>query len=231
MKLLVLCLLIMVTGASVAQSSPSQDLETLGTNRDVIRRAKKIAPNEKVQVVQKRAVDRSLRLESSLSWSWVSGGDPFTDSSILGLDLDFHITPKWSIGARYGRFDNDPSREGQRLIDNARQTGTIPDVQDFAKDFYLGTVTYYPIYGKINFFNINVTQFDVYVTGGYGQINLEKSGPTQLFMVGGGTGFWLTNWLTARFEIRYQTYKDIVGGTQERRLDQTVFTGKLGFLL
>jgi len=176
-------------------------------------------------------VDRHLRLEASLAYSFLAGGDPHVNSSVLGLDLDFHITPRWSIGARYGRFDNDLSKEGQRVVDNANAAGQTPDLRDFGKDYYLGTVTYYPLYGKINFFNVNVTQFDIYVTAGYGRINLDLSGFNNLFTAGGGAGFWITDRISARFEIRYQTYMDIVGNNQERRIDQTVFTGKLGFLL
>jgi len=216
---------------SVFASSASEDMDSLGASRDLVRKARKVNPDNKISIVQKRAVDRNLRLETSVGYGFISGGNPYLDSRQLGVDLDFHITPRWSIGARYASFDNDLSSEGQRVYSDSVASGVAPDVNDFAKDAAMATVTWYPVYGKINLFNWNVTQFDIYLTAGYGQIQLNRSGGTDIMTVGGGAGFWLTNWLSTRFEVRYQHYNDIVGAGQERGLDQTVFAAKLGFLL
>ena len=106
-----------------------------------------------------------------------------------------------------------------------------PDVRDYAKNSYLFSVSYYPIYGKVNLFNWNVTQFDVYLNAGYGAVNLDLSGNSSLASIAGGLGFWITNGLSTRFEIRYQTYQDTVGEGTTRNLNQTVFLAKIGFLL
>lgn len=214
-----------------AAKSLSDNLNSLGVNQEVVRKARKMNPNNKVKVVQKRAVDRTWRLEGSVGYGFLTGGSPYVDSTQTEGSLELHITPRWSIGGRYYNFNNELSKEGKRVFAESEQTGVAPDVRDFAKNAYLGSVTFYPLYGKVNLFNLSVTQFDIYMSAGFGQIELDRTGATDLLSFAGGVGFWLTNWLTSRFEIRYQTYEDTVGESQRRRLDQTIFTVKLGFLL
>ena len=226
---IVIAFLLMFTCVNVQAKKASKDLDNLGVNRDIVRRARKLKPNNKVRVVQKRAVDRTWRVEGSVGYGYLTGGNPYVDSSQLEGSLEVHITPRWSLGGRYYSFNNELSQEGQRVF-NA-QSGIVPDVRDFPKDGYLAAVSFYPVYGKINLFNMNVTQFDIYLQGGYGQINLARSGASDLISAGGGVGFWFTNWLSTRFEIRYQTYKDKISNDVDRRLEQTVFTAKVGFLL
>ena len=226
--------LIMITLVSPALAkSPkvSDDLNSLGVNRDLVKKAKKIRPGNKIKIVQKRAVDRHWRLEGSLGYGAIAGGNPYLDSRQLGFNLDLHITPRWSVGANHYRFDNDLSSEGSRFYDAGSQNGLVPDLRDFPENATIGHISWYPIYGKINLFNWNVTQFDIYLTAGYGQIQLAESGATDLLTAGGGVGFWLTNWLSTRFEVRYQTYEDTVNDVQKRTLEQTVFAAKVGFIL
>lgn len=227
-KLLTLVGLIAFTNQSLAKSV-SDDLNSLGVNKDIVRKARKINPDNNVKIVQKRAVDREWRVEGSMGYGLLAGGNPYVDSQQLEGSLEVHITPRWSVGGRYYAFSNELSKEGKRVYESA--TTVAPDVRDFPKDAYLASVSFYPIYGKVNLFNLNVTQFDLYLSAGYGQIQLGRSGSTDLLSFGGGVGFWFTNWLTSRFEIRYQTYEDTIGDNQSRRLDQTVFSAKIGFLL
>ncbi len=221
-------LIMLLTSVGNAKSV-SKDLDTLGVNRDVVRKARKLKPHNKVRIVQKRAVDRTWRVEGSVGYGYLTGGNPYVDSSQLEGSLEVHVTPRWSVGGRYYSFNNELSKEGQRVFNT--QAGVVPDVRDFPKDGYLAALTFYPIYGKVNLFNLNVTQFDVYLQAGYGQINLDRSGSQDLISAGAGVGFWLTNWLSTRFEIRYQTYKDKIANDVDRQLEQTVFTAKIGFLL
>ncbi len=222
-------LAITLISGSLAFAKASEDLDSLGVNREVVRKARKLQPNNKVKIVQKRSVDRRWRVEGTLGYGYITGGSPYVDSKQLEGALELHVTPRWSVGGRYYSFQNELSQEGQRVFDGS--PSVRPDVRDFASDAYLASVSFYPVYGKINLFDWNVTQFDIYLSAGYGQINLAQSGSSDLISAGGGVGFWLTDWLTSRFEVRYQTYKDSIADNQSRRLEQTVFTAKLGFLL
>ncbi|MEO0336469.1 MAG: outer membrane beta-barrel domain-containing protein, partial [Pseudomonadota bacterium] len=73
-------------------------------------------------------------------------------------------------------------------------------------------------------------QFDVYLLGGVGQMQLE-SGPTPTYTAGGGMGLWLSNHFTTRIEARYQTYEDRAFDGQTRGLDLTIFSASLGVML
>jgi outer membrane beta-barrel protein len=135
--------------------------------------------------------------------------------------VDFHITPRWSLGARYYDYGNSLTPEGQRVFDEARaaynaggQSYAIPDI-DYPQRSMMGTLSWYPIYGKTNLLDWGIAQFDMYLIGGYGQIQLS-SGWTNLAMGGTGVAFWLTKHLSARGEIRYQTYHDqIITGPRD----------------
>lgn len=230
-KVLLTSLLLMFSSQMSFAQSASKSMESLGVNKEVVRKARKLRPDNDVRVVQKRAVDRTWRLEGMLGAGMVTGGDPYIDSTQSEAALEVHVNPRWSFGARYYGFSNQFSREGERVRQAAEATGVTPDVRDFAKEGYLGSISFYPLYGKMNLFNLAVPQFDVFLSAGFGQIQLERSGAQDLLSFAGGMGFWLTNWLTTRFEIRYQTYQDTIGDNQLRRLDQTVFSAKIGFLL
>jgi outer membrane beta-barrel protein len=233
LKYKIFIMILLLANTSFAKKSVSDDLDSLGVNREVIRKARKLSPDNKIQVVQKRAVDRNLRFEGSLGYGFLTGGNPYIESRQLEYSLEFHINPRWSVGGRFYTFDNELSKEGKRVFNDASQNGIGigPDVRDFSREAYLGTVSFYPLYGKVNLFNWKVTQFDLFLTAGIGRILLDRSGPSELMSVSGGIGFWLTNWLTSRFEVRYQTYNDTIGDNQQRQIDQTVFMAKLGFLL
>jgi len=213
------------------------DLEGLGSNKDLIKRAQKLDPKNRYRIVQKRLVDRNKRLEISVGGNFVAGGDAYYDTVNLGVQGDFHINPNWSIGARYYKSNNTLTSEGQRVHDLAQEaisngtTGLVPDL-DPPSQTILGTITFYPIYGKLNFFNVKTVQFDVYTVLGAGTIELLESGQQLTYTAGLGTGIWFTNRFTARVEIRYQGYKDSVGSTLGERQLNTVNAGfTLGFLL
>lgn len=212
----------------------SNDFDTLGGNQKIIDRAKALNSSRTVRVVQNRIVDRRLRLEIGGQFSGVAGGDSYLSSNSYGGQLEFHIIPQLSIGARYNQFNNQLTGEGQRQFQKATQiaandgSGIVPKI-DYPESSTIGTLTWYPIYGKLNMFDMGVTQFDLYLTGGYGTMKLS-SGNTPTYTAGGGVGFWLAKHVSTRFELRWQGYKDQMP-QGARQLDLTVATVTLGFLL
>jgi outer membrane beta-barrel protein len=85
------------------------------------------------------------------------------------------------------------------------------------------------MYGKINFFDVSVVQFDIYSLAGAGTMQLS-SGSTPTYTAGGGIGFWLSQHVTSRLEVRYQNYQDTVY-TGSRNLNLIVANLGLGVLL
>lgn len=203
----------------------------LGSNEAIIEKARALQPNNSMKIVQKRAVDRDLRLELGLNYGYVAGGDTYVQTQNIGASMDFHITPRWSVGARYIDNRNALNSEAERMFEFAKNnpgSGVAPSV-DFPLQTYLGIVNFYPIYGKVSWFESSVSQFDVYLLAGGGQIKLD-SGSSPIYTGGLGVGMWWTDRFSSRFEARYQNYKDRIL-TGERNIDSMVFQVGIGFML
>jgi outer membrane beta-barrel protein len=221
--------------AATSSSDASRDLEELGGNRDVRRRAEQVDARSRVSIVQNRSVNRDWRLEIGANYAPVASGDAYLFTQNIGGQVDLHITPKFSIGARYAKAFNTLTSEGRAQYDAARTAKnngssypTIPAV-DYPEESILGVVNWYMLYGKLNFFDLRVVQFDLYSLAGAGQVTLS-GGPVSTWTAGGGIGFWLSQHITSRIELRYQTYDDHVeaGG---RPLNLAIMNFGLGVLL
>lgn len=243
MKLLTLTLLmfsmVVANAAPKRSSSVSQDMDSLGANQELLLKARAMDPGNRVRVVQSRAVDRNYRLELGVNYGMVAGGDSYLNTSNLGGQLEFHFSPRWSVGARYYNSANNLTAEGKRVYDRAAANdanNSLWETADisYAKNTYFGTVSFYPIYGKMNLFDWTISQFDLYLIAGYGQVELtnikglNSTSPT--WTAGTGFGVWLTSWMSSRLEARYQTYSDKIS-SGSRNLDLMVVTASLGFLL
>ncbi len=214
-------------------------MNALGANKDLMKKARAIDPNNRIRVVQNREVDRHMRLELGVNYGMATGGDPYVATNVMGGQLDFHITPRFSVGARYMNAQNSLNSEGKKVFEAAevearnnntsfRKPGT-----DFAKDEWLAVGNWYPIYGKMNLFDAGVSQFDIYLLGGAGQINLT-SGTAPVYTAGAGVGVWFTQHFASRLEARWQGYQDRIWdglGTQSRDINQTLLTATVSFLL
>lgn len=220
----------------------SGELESLGSNRDIRERAYALENRTRIGIVQGRAVDRNLRFELGGSFGPSVFGDPYVSTQNLAARADFHINPRWSLGVQYTRNLNALTAEGKRRFDQARAdqqttgTYTVPQVT-YPQESILGFLNWYMLYGKMNLFDWRVVQFDLYAVAGFGQINLATdirdttlTEWTNLWTGGMGIGFWLTQNLSSRFEVRYQGYEDNVH-TGTRNINQAVATFGLGVLL
>lgn len=220
-------------------SDVSKDLESLGSNEAIVRRANRIDSRTRVSIVQGRTVPRRWRLELGVNYGPVAAGDSYLRTQNLGGQVDLHITPKFSLGVRYAKAFNSLTDEGRSMYEAAREAyarggdalanANIPSV-DYPEQTVMGVFNWYMLYGKINLFDWTVVQFDIYSLGGYGKVTLSESGPVDTWTAGGGVGFWLSKHASIRTELRYQTYKDQIqeGG---RNLNLIVGNVGLGVLL
>ena len=211
-----------------------QKLESLGGDKELVRKARELDHDNKIRVVQKRAVDRTWRLEMGVSYGTLSGGHPYLSTQDLGGNLDVHINPMWSIGARYNSYYNELTPEGRRVYTEAEnqalQTGQHVEPQvDYPIRSQLAVLSFYPMYGKLSLFDHGIAQFDLYMLGGYGQVQLS-SGSAPTWTAGGGIGIWMSQHFTSRLEVRYQNYQSrIYSGLREE--NQVLANFSLGFLL
>ena len=235
MKSLLLLLALVGSTALAKPRDMVKELNTLGSNQAMAERAKAIDGENKIRVVQDRIVSRNLRLELGVSYDGVTGGDSYLTTNNVGYNLDFHIIPKLSIGARHYSAYSKLTSEGDRVFSEhaaRRAAGDFnslrPDV-DYPLSSTLGTITFYPLYGKLNFFNLGVTQFDVYVLGAYGRMELS-SGSSPTWAAGGGLGIWWAKHLSSRLEFRHQRYEDQIY-TGKREQATTAFSFGIGLLI
>lgn len=212
-----------------------KDLDTLGGNDALLEKATALDPENRSRIVQKRIVDRDLRLELGVNYGGVAGGDPYLKTQNIGGAVDFHINPRWSFGLRYLDYGNDLTSEGARMLTDARarydqggRTYVIPDI-DYPIQSAMAVVDFYPIYGKTNLLDMAIAQFDMYLLAGGGQIQLS-SGWTSIYTAGAGIGFWIGQHMTIRTELRYQNYKDQII-TGPRTINGIVGTAGIGFML
>jgi outer membrane beta-barrel protein len=241
---LILPSLIWMTSGSAAlaastrsvQETPdlSEDIDSLGGNQELLEMARKIKSETRSRIVQERLVSRNNKLEVGLSYGGVLGGDAYLKTQSASVQLDYHITPRWSLGARYIDYGNSLTNEGQRVFDQARKnyqagaTGYAVDI-DYPLNAKLAVLNWYPIYGKTSFLDMGINQFDVYLLAGGGAITLSSQ-DTSLFTAGAGIALWMTKHLTARAELRYQAYED-QPVTGSRQLDVGAATIGIGWIL
>jgi outer membrane beta-barrel protein len=237
MRWTLVLLLVSGTVFADAQKEPEADFDSLGGNTILLNRAKALEPEKNVSIVQKRVVDRRHRLEIAPEFAGTFGGDAYSHTKTVGLNLNYHFTPKFSVGLKYNYAFNSLTTEGEAMVDKAyadfvadpeNPDSPYPEI-DYMKDEALAMLNWYPFYGKLKISDRNVVHFDVYALGGGGQARL-LSGPTTTYTAGGGIGFWVTQHFTTRLEMRWQNYtaKYLTG---EKDLDLTIGSLQMGWLL
>ena len=214
-----------------------KDFDSLGGNTDLLEKLKVQSKKGAVQVVQKRFVDRTHRLELASDYLTTSRGNSYLDSTGTGASLIYHFNYRWSVGAKYEHFYNELTSEGRGLIEEAQKVQEIDSEAEFAlipelnwpKSSTLFSVSYYPIYGKLNIFNKGVVHFDLYATLGGGQMTLRKE-KSNTYFTSAGMGFWLSQYLSTRLEYSYRVYNaSYLSGEQEKKIN-TISLG-IGLLL
>lgn len=214
---------------ALKQINASEDIDSLGGNKELMEMAQKIKSTSRSRIVQDRIIDRNNTLEFGLSYGSVFGGDAYVKTQSIGAQVDYHITPRWSLGLRYYDFGNSLTNEGKRIYNDAKAAEAaggraLPVDIDYALNSTMAVLNWYPIYGKTSFLDMGVTQFDLYLLAGGGNITLS-SGNTSIVTGGLGLGAWITKHISARAEVRYQRYEDQIA-TGARKLD--IITGSLG---
>lgn len=229
--------------ATKAKSQPTKnkrinvatDVDTLGGNEDLIKKAQMLRAETKTRIVQNRIVDRNNRLELDVAFGGVLGGDAYMKTQGFSGAAQFHFTPRLSIGAQYNDFNNSLTSEGQRVFDNFRQQqqagggGAYAVDVDYPLNSTVGFINWYPLYGKTSFLDMGVTQFDIYLQLNSGMMQLS-SGSTSVYGAGLGVGAWISEHFAIRTEAKYQTYEDKpITGT--RRLHTANLSVGLGWIL
>ncbi len=240
MKSLLIILLSMFQVAMAAENSSqdiSSDFDALGGNKTLLERAKALEPEVQTTIVQDRVVSRRNRIEIAPELSGTLGGDTYNRTRSLGLNLNYHFTPRWSVGVKYNHSFNSLTPEGEaqmnKAYDDYKKNPSSPSVAfpdiNYPKSEAFALVNWYPVYGKMNLMDQGILHFDLYMLGGLGQVQLA-SGTASSYTGGGGIGFWFTQNFSSRLEMRYQNYKaQYIDG--EKNMDVTVASMQMGWML
>jgi outer membrane immunogenic protein len=229
---------ILLVGSISSAQRASGSLNNLGNQENLLDKAQPTVPANTYRVVQKRVIDRDLRAEFNLNAGLnTSGGDSYYRTKSLGAQLEFHITPRWSVGVRQNYFFNELTAEGKIAFEtseaalkvNKGDSASVP-VIDYPLEQTLASVSFYPLYGKMSWFDSNVSYFDFYMMLGGGQMKL-RYGTTPVATGGVGLGMWWTQHLSSRIELRYQKYQDQLNMKEARDIDNTTAIFAMGFLL
>lgn len=231
-------LIVSSLSTAVTAQTVGAEFDNLGGNQIILDRARELNPDTKVEVVQDRIVPRKNRFEIAPEFSGTMGGDDtYTKSQSVGMNINYHINHRWSIGAKYNHTFNQLTAEGESMIDAAyadrlenprNPTKPIPEI-DHQKSESLIVLNWYPIYGKMNVFEKSIAQFDVYGLLGAGQVEL-KSGAKPTYTLGAGIGFWMSPQISTRMELRYQKY-NVEYMTGPKNLDLAIASLQVGWLL
>ena len=214
-----------------------KDFDSLGGNGALLKRLRESSKGKGVQIVQNRVTDRTNRLELFSEYQYTSKGSTYLDSSSSALSFHFHINPHWSVGVKYNHFYNELTSEARDLINEALKVqkinsnvemALIPEL-NWPKNSTTALISYYPIYGKANIFDLGIVHFDLYGTLGRGQMELRNGG-SEILLGGVGLGLWLSQHLSARLEYDYQTYEaEYLQG--KKQLSVNTLSFGLGLLL
>ena len=223
--------------SSVAFAQVEQELDSFGGNEALYMKAKALNPEVESEVVQNRFSNRANRFEFAPEFSGVFGGDSYNRTTNAGMNVHYHITPKWSVGVKYNYSFNTLTPEGKNMVARATAAAEanpkdpnylFPQVI-YQKSEMLGLVNWYPIVGKLSFGSWGVAHFDTYLMGGYGTLELSNAS-VPVMTAGVGIGFWMNQNLTTRFEYRAQQYK-----SEYYSRDEDIMTGvasvQMGWML
>ena len=235
MKSILVSVLILVS-ALTALANVENEFDGLGGNKILLDKAKAINPGTEISVVQERTVSRRNRWEIDPEYSGSFGGDAYVKTANAGLNVQYHINPKWSLGVKYNQSFNKLTPEGEALVARAlddfnknpgNPTASVPAI-NYQKSEKMVFADWYPIYGKVNLFD-RVAQFDVYGLAGLGSVTLS-SGDVSSYSLGGGLGIWWSKNFSTRAEMRYQTYKAPFYDGEKSR-DLALGSVQMGWLL
>ncbi len=234
MRILIATLLLL---AFSAHADVNEDFQGLGGNRVLLDKAKELNPEKEVSIVQERVVSRRNRVEIVPEYLGSFGGDTYSRTSGLGVGVQYHFNPRWSLGLRYAYNFNRLTPEGKSAVNRAEEDfkknpakpGAAVPTLDFPKSETFATVYWYPVYGKMNLLDRGIAHFDLYALGGYGKV-LLSSGSATSYTAGGGFGFWWTQHFDTRVEMRWQTYNATYFG-DKLKLDLAVASVQMGWLL
>jgi outer membrane beta-barrel protein len=182
-----------------------------------------------IQVIQRKPFVKALRLEIEPTFN-LPLNDDFTRHVGAGVQVRFHISDEWAIGADYIKYWGWATDLGREV----REGYNVQPRDRFAqKDFYVGGhVAYVPVQGKLLWFGSlgPVVYWDAYLIAGGGAAKTRFRDYHGSGNIGLGVRLSLAQWITLNFEIRdYMYMENFPEGNKFQ--NNVVFTTGLAFFV
>lgn len=158
-------------------------------------------------IVQKNFLTKTGRIE-------VYGGLSLVPTEVFyrtfggQLNVGYHFNEAWAING-LGYFFTSAAR-GE--IDDLKKINEV-NVESliYLKSYYALSVYWNTIYGKMTYFNQNITPFEIFFTGGFGRVRTQSASENFGVHVGLGNTFYLSRNSGVRVDLNWVFYqsKDI----------------------
>lgn len=124
------------------------------------------------------------------------------------LNAGYHFNEAWAINGLGYFFSSTPRGE----IDDLRKTNEVKvDNLIYLKSYYALSAYWNPIYGKMTYFNQNITPFEIFFTAGAGRVRTQAASENFGIHLGMGNTFYLSRNSGVRLDLNWVFYqtKDI----------------------
>ncbi|MBK8014216.1 MAG: outer membrane beta-barrel domain-containing protein [Deltaproteobacteria bacterium] len=160
--------------------------------------------SDRIKAVQRKVFMKKGRVEIFPQFA-LDLNDPFYQHLIVGGSVAYHIADSFGIEAR-GGFAFASIKQGALRFVRQETDSLIKNPPEFKYHADIDAL-WAPIYGKISLFGDSILHFDTYITAGPGVFGTD-AGLNPAANVGIGQRYFITEWLTARFEIRDYMFLD-----------------------
>lgn len=160
--------------------------------------------SDRIKAVQRKVFMKKGRVEIFPQFS-LDLNDPFYQHLIVGGSVAYHLADSFAIEAR-GGYAFASIKQGALRFVRQETDSLIKNPPEFKYHADLDLL-WAPIYGKISLFGDSILHFDTYVTAGPGIFGTD-AGLNPAANIGIGQRYFITEWLTARFELRDYMFLD-----------------------
>ncbi|HIA01951.1 MAG TPA: outer membrane beta-barrel domain-containing protein [Myxococcales bacterium] len=158
---------------------------------------------KKVHVLEQRPFLHALRVELAPTFGYTVN-EVLSEQLQVGGTLRFHLNETISVGGMYYHYF---SSQSSRALQVQNEFELFPETS-FPKWFAGGEINYTPIYGKMIVSGITTVHWNAYLSGGAGVTKTGAKDPLFTTMIGLGTRFFVTSWLTINVEARDYIYSE-----------------------
>jgi outer membrane beta-barrel protein len=163
---------------------------------------------DRIKSIQRRAFLKRNRWELAPNFC-VSVNDAFYQKMGIGATGSYHLADGLGLevqGIYIVNFQTDMVNFFQRANE------ALPRVSQM-RYYFMGSLLWSPLYGKLSFFTDDIVAFDAYLIGGFGMVYTE-TGAKLASNLGLGLRYFITSWLAIKLEVRDLIY------TETLHLDQ-----------